>query len=238
MKNYIIITNDYFEILIPSSLKKYGEEVLEYSTIKLKEFLTFFKKESYNKKIKGAFLTNRNDFIARIKDLDPNSTLPPEWATGCFYGDEAQILLDINNPYNKFETLAHESFHLLFSKFIYKNNNIKRIIWLDESLACNFDGTTENLINNNLFKKIIIDLINNDKLPKMNELSFLKNNIKTDYYNGYDLFKVVGRYLIETKENLFDYINNEEKILKDGANILVESLNYFVSKYNLKSKLN
>lgn len=72
----------------------------------------------------------------------------------------------------------------------------------------------------------------------MNELSFLKNNIKTDYYNGYDLFKVVGRYLIETKENLFDYINNEEKILKDGANILVESLNYFVSKYNLKSKLN
>ena len=30
MKNYITITNEYFEILIPLSLKEYGEEVLNY----------------------------------------------------------------------------------------------------------------------------------------------------------------------------------------------------------------
>lgn len=63
----------------------------------------------------------------------------------------------------------------------------------------------------------------------MNELSFSKGNIITKEYNGYDLFKVVGRYLMETKtkEHLFNYIN-------DGERILEESLNYFILKYNLK----
>lgn len=121
MKDYITITNDYFEILIPASLKNYGEEALEYSASKIKEFLSFFKKERYNKKIKGAFLINYDDFIARIKEVSPpNSSLPPKWATGCFYGGETQILINKNNPYERFNTLAHESFHLLFTKFIYE----------------------------------------------------------------------------------------------------------------------
>lgn len=69
MKEYTIIKNDYFEILIPLSLKKYGDEVLKYSTDKLQEFLSFFKEKSYNKKNKGAFLINHDDFIARIKEV-------------------------------------------------------------------------------------------------------------------------------------------------------------------------
>lgn len=210
MKNYITITNDYFEILIPSSLKNYGEEVLNYSTDKLKEFLSFFKEQNYGK-IKGAFLINHDDFIDRIKEVSaPNSPLPPKWATGCFYGGETQILLNENNPYERFNTLAHESFHLLFSKFVYEKNNIDRIVWLDESLASNFDGSTEKLIKNNTFENIIIKLMNNSKLPKMNELSISKGNIVTKEYNGFDLFKVVGRYLIETKNDLLNYINDKK----------------------------
>lgn len=236
MKNYITITNDYFLILIPAALKNYGEEVLNYSTDKLKEFLSFFKEQSYEK-IKGAFLTNHDDFIARIKEVSaPNSSLPPKWATGCFYGGETQILLDENNPYERFNILAHESFHLLFSKFVYEKNNIDRIVWLDESLASNFDGSIEKLIKANTFKNIIIKLMNNNKLPKMNELSISKGNIVTKEYNGYDLFKVVGRYLIETKtkDDLLNYINDKEKVINDGEKILEESLNYFILKYNLK----
>lgn len=127
MKKYITITNDYYEILIPSSLKTFGEEVLNYSTDKLKEFLSFFKEESYNKKIKGAFLVSRADFIARIKEVaDTNSSLPPQWATGCFYGGETQVLLNENNPYERFNTLAHESFHLLFL-----NLSTKKIILIE-----------------------------------------------------------------------------------------------------------
>lgn len=234
MQNYITITNDYFEILIPIQLKEYGNEVLEYSTDRLKEFLSFFKVKNYNKKIKSSFLITYDDFINRIQEVSTiNSTLPPKWATGCFCGGEIQILIDKSNPYKKFHTLSHESFHLLFSEFVYDKNKIQRIIWLDESLAINFDGTVEKIVKNNMFKEIIIQLINNNKLPKMKDLSFSESNIITKEYNGYDLFKVVGRYLIETKQDLLNYISEEEKVVNDGENILEESLNYFMLKYNL-----
>lgn len=130
MKNYITVTNEYFEILIPLSLKEYGEEVLNYSTDKVKEFLSFFREQNCEK-IKGAFLINHDDFINRIKEVSaPNSPLPPEWATGCFYGGETQILLNENSPYENFNTLAHESFHLLFSKFVYKKITLKELYGL------------------------------------------------------------------------------------------------------------
>lgn len=67
-------------------------------------------------------------------------------------------------------------------------------------------------------------------------MSFSKGNIITEEYNGYDLFKVVGRYLIEikSKEDLLNYINDKDKVINDGGIILEESLNYFMLKYNLK----
>lgn len=106
-----------------------GEEVLRYSTAKIKEYLKFFKEKKYGKKIKGSFFTNRVDFIDRIKTVSPsNSNLPPEWATGCFYGEETQILLNEEQIYDMFCTLAHETFHLLFSKFVYQKNKFDRIV--------------------------------------------------------------------------------------------------------------
>lgn len=110
-----------------------------------------------------------------------------------------------------------------------------RIVWLDESLAGNFDGTTEKFVENGKFLEIIINLKNKSELPKMNALLFSKGNIKTKNYNGYDLFKVVGRYLIETKgkDELLKYVQNKKKILSDGDRILDESIKYFSEKYNL-----
>lgn len=235
MKDYVILENEYFELLIPSSLKEFGQEVLEFSTNKIKDYLDFFH-ESFGEKIKGAFLINRDDFIARINEVrEDNSSLPPEWATGCFYGGETQILLNKDNLYDRFLTLVHETFHLLFSKFIYEKNNVDRIVWLDESLAGNFDSSTEKLIENGKFKDIIFELCKNKELlPKMCDLDFQKNNIITDDYNGYDLFKVVGRYLIETKnsDELLEYVKNFEQVIIDGESILDKSLEYFSSKFN------
>jgi len=235
MEKYITLENDFYKILIQESIKEYGEEVLKYSTDKLKQFLYFFKKESYGEKIRGAFFVTREDFFNRIKELDPKSN-PPSWAQGCFYGGETQILLNPQNIYERYCTLVHESFHLLFQKFIYEENNMDRIVWLDESLAGNFDGTTEKLIENGKFLEIILNLKNNKQLPNMNDLDFSKGNIQTENYNGYDLFKVVGRYLIETKsqDELLKYVNNKNKIISDGNTILEISIRYFLEKYNLK----
>ncbi len=229
MNKYITLENEYYEIILPEILKEYGKEILEYSKKKFQEYLDFFKEEKYGKKIKGSFLLTREDFINRIKEVAPDTTSPSlSWAKGCFYGGEIQMLID-EDPYERFNSLAHETFHLFFQKFIYEKNNWDRIVWLDEALAGNFDGLIETKIANGEFKTIIENLVKNPDLPKMCDLAFWKGNVKTEKYNGYDLFKVVGRYLIETKtqNELFTYIHNKDQILKDGEKILKESLEYF-----------
>ncbi len=206
---------------------------MQFSTSKLKEYLSFFSKDSYGCKIKASFMLNRNDFLERIKTVaDNNLSLPPIWATGCFYGGEIQILLDEHNYYENFCTLAHETFHLVFNKFIYEKNKWDRIVWLDESLAGNFDGTTEKIIKSGEFKELIFKYYSLN-LPKIEDLDFSKDNIKTSEYNGYELFKIVGRFLLETKpkEKLYMYLNNLSQIKKDGNTILKDSLKYFYDKY-------
>lgn len=72
----------------------------------------------------------------------------------------------------------------------------------------------------------------------MNEID-LTTNVRTSAYNAYELFKIVGRYLIETKtpNELFDYINNIEAITKDSKTILEESLTYFSKQYQLHPRI-
>ncbi|MBP3634974.1 MAG: hypothetical protein J6J17_00750 [Bacilli bacterium] len=50
MGKYIVVGNDSYEIFIPESLQKYGNEVIRYSTDKLEEFLYFLKKKIMVKK--------------------------------------------------------------------------------------------------------------------------------------------------------------------------------------------
>lgn len=240
MKNYVYISNEYYKLLIPVKLKSFGEEVLNYSTEKIKKYFTFFKENKYKEQIKGAFLLNNDDFIARIKMVSSEDVLPPSWARGCFYGGECQVLLDENNPKDMFTTLAHETFHLLFDEFVYKKNGWERIIWLDESLACNFDGSMSRENEENNFQEMLETYFRKDKLPIMSSLDFKKGNIKTKEYNGYHLFEIVGKYLVETKNNeeLLKYINDKKQILRDGENILEKSLDYFKKNITKANKKN
>lgn len=233
MEAYSQLKNDYYEIYFPSKYEKDIKIILEYSTKKLIENLAFFNSNSYGQKIKVSFFDNKKDFFARIKFLDENAN-PPEWASGCFYGGENQILLDKDDLNSKFFTLAHESCHLLFCKYIYKYY-CERIVWLDESFAANFSGEVDKELNNGIFIDYIKKYINNKTLPKMCDISFNKNNIVTDEYNAYDLFHIVGRYLLEkyTKEKLLDLYKDLNEIKKLGKTILTDSLLYFKNKYNL-----
>lgn len=86
------LENNFYKILIPESLKEYGTEVLEYSTNKLREFLRFFKRESYETKIEGSFFLTREDFFYRIKILDSKANSPYS-IEGCFYGGEHKYYL-------------------------------------------------------------------------------------------------------------------------------------------------
>ncbi len=179
----------------------------------------------------------REDYVKRVQLHEPGY-IPPEWAKGGYYGDEAIILLTSETLNQRFNTLAHESFHLLFKKFVYKKNSMDRIIWLDESLANNFDGRIEYQIKNGNFENKVLELNEKQNLPKMKDLVFDKKTQEKNGCNIYDLFKIVGRYLVETMndDELFNFINDENKIKEAGETILEDSISYFVGKYSKTKK--
>lgn len=233
MKNYKNLKNEYYEIIFPSEYEKDVKEILEYSTNKLIDNLNFFNQLSYGQVIRASFFDQKDEFFSRIHELDKNAT-PPEWAKGCFYGGENQILFEKNNIKIRFYTLAHESCNLLFSKFIY-NNYKNRVVWLDESFAANFSGEVENEVKNGKFIEIVKRYLNYNLLPNMNEISFKNNNVKTKEYDAYDFFHIIGRYLFEiySRKELLNFYKDEKRVLKSGENILSESLLYFKQKFSL-----
>ena len=122
----------------------------------------------------------------------------------------------------------------MFSKFIY-NNYKNRVVWLDESFAANFSGEVDKELENGKFIEKVKKYLNYSSLPNMNEISFKNNNIKTNEYNAYDFFHIIGRYLSEiySREELLNFYKDEERVLKLGENILSESLLYFKQKFSL-----
>lgn len=233
MENYKKLKNEYYEIIFPNEYEKDIKEILEYWTSRLIDNLKFFDKISYGQVIKASFFDRKEDFFARIYELDKNAT-PPDWTQGCFYGGENQILFKENNIKDSFYTLAHESCHLLFSKFIY-NNYKDRVVWLDESFAVNFSGEVEKELENGMFVEKVKKYLNCNSLPNMNKISFKNNNVKTDEYNAYDFFHIIGRYLLEiySRKELLEFYKNEERVLNIRENILIESILYFKLKLSL-----
>lgn len=193
-KKFTTLENEYYIIYCPEYLEEDLKPILEFSTTMLKENLSFFKEETYAKKIKASFFDNREDFVNRI----------------------------------------HESCHLLFSKFIYKNYK-ERLDWLDESFAASFSGELYNIINNNEFVDLVKLYVNREDLPNMNDIRMNKGNVLTKEYNAYHFFRIIGKYLIDTNtdKELLELFNNEERCLELGPTILKTSIDYYKNKFNL-----
>lgn len=233
MEKYKVLQNEYYKIYFPNKYDKDIKEILEYSTNRLIGNLKFFGVKSYGLVIKASFFDRKENFFARIHELDKNAA-PPDWAKGCFYGGENQILFEENNIKARFYTLSHETCHLLFSKFIY-NDYTNRVVWLDESFAANFSGEVEKELINGVFIEKVKKYLKHNSLPNMNKISFKNNNVKTSEYNAYDFFHIIGRYLFEiySSEELLEFYKDEKRVLSLGENILSESLSYFKKKYSL-----
>ena len=236
MNGYKIIKNDYYEFIYDEKYEKEVIRILNYSTRKLKENLDFFGTSSYGEIIKVSFFDNREDFFKRIYEISPSAT-PPAWAKGCFYGNENQVLFLNGNINSRFFTPAHESCHLLFYKYVYSHyKHLKRLTWLDEAFAVTFSGEVDNHVDNGKFLLQITKYIGVE-LPNLNDIKFENNNVKTDTYDAYDFFYIVGKYLQETmsKNELLSLFMDEERVFMLGNTVLNDSLDYFVSKYKLSN---
>lgn len=182
-------------------------------------------------KVKASFFVEREDFISHIKTkMSPVDELPPEWATGCFYGGESQVLV---NPCDEKDvdrrrfTLLHEAIHLYIQKALYDKFEIERIVWFDEALAGFLDRHSENFSIKN-WRDLALKvkpIANGFDMNRLNDFSI----VKTAEYDGYDMFLLIGKFMIETNliGKFLEIIKtNPEKIKEEGRTILQKAVAY------------
>ena len=191
-------------------------------------------------KLKVSLFTKREDFVNYIKEVS-NGQTPPDWATGCFYNQEIQTLLNINNDKDvkyKIHTLTHETTHLYIQKLIYEKYKIDRIAWFDECYAGYVDGHIE--------KRTLKDLYDLSQLLKkwqnfdMNIVND-RNKVVTDDYNGYDMFMLIGKYIFDNNlqnEYIQILINNRDDMVEIGKTILDKSIQYIENLYKQDKEKN
>ena len=222
-----ILTTEDFVIHYAQELKDFVVATMNHAKEKKKEFCKLFKCKSEEiDRLSASFFVERGEFVEHIRKIS-NGQTPPDWATGCFYNGEIQVLVDLKNPNVKMNTLAHETLHLFFEKTIYQNYNIERVNWLDESFAVYLDGNETDFDKEQ--DKAVEYL---SKISKGFDLAVLSdyNKIKTKDYDGYDMFNLVGKYIFETKqeEKFLELLKtNRNEILEIGKYILQDAIDYF-----------
>lgn len=235
-KNIKIKETESFVLQYDSSLEQFIEKSLEIANEKLPTIENLFNcNRNEIGKIKASFFTKREDFVSYIQSIT-NGHTPPAWASGCFYNNEIQTLLDIYNPQKmeyKTHTLIHEYTHLVIDKEIYQKHNISRIRWFDESFANYLDGS-QDLYGKNEFSSLYnrLEEFKDFDLNILNDI----NKTVTDSYNGYDMFIIVGKFIFENnleKQILKDFSKSDEIIKNLGKTILADALEYLKRKYNL-----
>ena len=159
----------------------------------------------------------------------------PSYAVGTYDNGMINAYIDpkiiINSSkYNKKLYLpCHELFHILYMKYILKDDFSKRIVWYDEGMAQFLSGEKDELLDENNFKKFYLKVRDNTLIiPNLNELNH-GANFYNDSYNGYDLSYLCIRYLSEILDNAnFQKLMSDfDRIKKYGNSILNDMFTYY-----------
>ena len=226
-KNNIVI--NYSEILEPLSLK-----TIDILNIKVDEYKNLFDINNLETIVVNYFadLEEFREFIYKLrgqKDL-------PEYARGTYDKGMINACIEPDKQMNRVTRASHELFHILYLKYILKNNYANRIVWYDEGMAQFFSGEKKNLEIEENFKRFYYEVKNSTKLvPKINELKH-GNSFCNDNYNAYSLSYLAIKYLYETI-SFADFkalMSDFDRIKEIGETVLYEMFEYYDIKYENK----
>ncbi len=229
------LKNEDYLINYPEELEHLVKNAVDYSVKKKGENCKIFHcKTADIPQLKASIFIDRKKFVDYIKKVSGGQE-PPEWATGCFYNGEIQIFA---NPHNKVETsflmgtIAHETVHLMFNKLIYEKYKIDRLVWLDESFANYLDGIVLSWRGDS-WDKLVARLLPYKDF-NVNNLNN-RNKVVTKNYDGYDMFRIIGKYICENnlaQEYLQMLKTDRNKVMRLGKTILKTAINWFVERGN------
>ena len=217
------------------SLAKLANEtvsLIEKKIIEYEEFLEI----SCDKPIIVNYFDNIRDFREFIYEIRGERSSLPEYATGTYDKEMVNAYINPKNQLERIYTASHELFHILYMKYILKDDYSKRIVWYDEGMAQFMSGEKDYLKEGNNFEQYFLKVRETTKeIPNINKIKHGSSFCNKEY-NGYDLSYLVVRYLSEIME-LKDFKNlmsNFTMIKKIGNNIIEKAFEYYSNQKNLK----
>ncbi len=210
---------------------------------KIDEYKKIFKIENLEP-LKINYFDDIEKFRNFIYEIRGRKDTLPSYAVGTYDNGminayiEPNIIIDSPKYIEKLYLPCHELFHILYMKYILKNDYSKRIVWYDEGMSQFLSGEKEELLDEDKFISYFNKVKDNTKIiPELNNLEH-GNSFSNDNYDGYALSYLSIRYLNEILEEqeFYDLMSDFDQIKKYGNTIIQDMFNYYTDKFNNRVK--
>ena len=227
------IKTDLFEFNYADSLQQLVDETLKILPSKIEEYKKFFDLD-FNEKLVLNYFDNKEEFRNFIYDIRGEKESLPSYAMGTYDNEMVNACIIPEKQMNSIYMANHELFHIIYLKYILKNDIEKRIVWYDEGMAKFMSGETDKYKDEDSFKKYYLYVKENTKeYPNLNEVNH-GTSFANDKYNVYHLGYLCIKYLYEVLDyDDFKKLPSDiDKIKEYGNNIVNKMFDYYDNKYS------
>lgn len=227
-----MIETDFCKINYSDSLQELAEATIKLLQKKIVEYEKLFNIQIDEKIIVNYFdkLEKFREFIYEIRKERESL---PKYAKGTYDNGMINAYIEPDTQLKRLYTASHELFHILYMKYILKNDYSKRIVWYDEGMAQFMSGEKEKYTDEEKSKNFYLKVKEETKaIPNLNDLEH-GESFCTDKYNGYDLSYLAIKYLndILNQEKFIKLMSDFSNIRKYGNDIVTRMFIYYDEKF-------
>lgn len=232
-----IIQTNLCRINYSDSLKELAEATIILLSTKIAEYEKLFNIK-FDEQIVINYFDDLEQFREFIYDIRGERESLPKYAKGTYDNEMVNAYIDPNTQLKRLYTSSHELFHIIYMKYILKNDYSKRIVWYDEGMAQFMSGEKERYNDEEKFKNFYSKVKEETKvIPNLNDLEH-GNSFCNDKYNGYNLSYLAIKYLndILNPKEFIQLMSDFSNIKKYGNDIVSSMFTYYEEKFITNKK--
>ena len=226
-----ILETNLCKINYSDSLQELANATIELLQNKIIEYRKLFNIE-FDDQIIVNYFDNIEEFRNFIYSIRGESESLPKYAKGTYDEGWINAYIEPDTQLKRLYTSSHELFHIIYMKYILRNDYSKRIVWYDEGMAQFMSGEKDKYVDEECFKKFYLKVKEETKtIPNLNDLEH-GNSFCNDEYNGYDLSYLSIKYLndILNPVEFVKLMSDFSSIKKYGNDVVTEMFYYYDNK--------
>ncbi|MBD9106134.1 hypothetical protein EGW03_06750 [bacterium] len=232
-----VLETNLCKINYSNSLQELSNETVKLLQDKIIEYKELFNIE-LDEKIIVNYFDNLEEFREFIYKIRGERKSLPKYANGTYDEGMINAYVEPDTQLKRLYTASHELFHILYAKYILKNDYSKRIVWYDEGMAQLMSGEKDKYIDEEKFKSFYLKVKEETKtIPNLNDLEH-GNSFCSDEYNGYDLSYLSIKYLNEIlstekfRQLMYDFLSIQEY----GNNLIYKMFDYYDEQFKIERR--